>query len=283
MHSPGAQTCQVCGANLPTPAGTPLSPVLVASDGKQYRLNATADTLIGSQGCAILLSDPGVAPQQARIRPSGREFVIESMGGKTRVNGAIIAASTVLKSGDVITVGKTHLVFRVPERPAGASMKQLAPQKKEKPLAQRQPAPTASPAGSPQVSVSSSLPSPSVEARLRGERTVWKGRPGFLLSPATWFTSRYKLTNERLLVTTGVLSRSLEEVELIRVKDIRLETGCLQRIFSVGTIVVLSVDRTAPELQLINVPRANRVREAIRSALRDERQKQGVRFAEFMT
>ena len=94
---------------------------------------------------------------------------------------------------------------------------------------------------------------------------------------------RYKLTTERLLVTGGLLTQSLEEVELIRVKDVRLETGILQRIFSLGTITIFTVDQTAPELQLKNIPQADRVREAIRNAVRDERQKQGVQFAELMT
>jgi len=103
------------------------------------------------------------------------------------------------------------------------------------------------------------------------------------LSPFAWLTTRYKLTTERLLVTGGLLTQSLEEVELIRVKDVQLERGVLQRIFSLGTITIFTADQTAPVLQLNNVPQADRVREAIRNAVRDERQKQGVHFAEFMT
>ncbi|GEM_PF-4690148 len=258
-------------------------PVLVASRGRQYRLSPTADTLIGSRGCAVVLNDPDIAPQHACISPSGERFVIEDMGGGTRVNGATIVGPVVLQSGDVITVGQTNLVFHDPGAPVAGSTGQPLRPAPPKPRGVR-PASGGSP--SPVVPPSSTpvpLPSASVVARMRGEHTLWKGCPSFRLSPFAWLTMRYKLTTERLLVTGGLLTQSLEEVELIRVKDVRLETGILQRIFSLGTITIFTVDQTAPELQLKNIPQADRVREAIRNAVRDERQKQGVQFAELMT
>jgi hypothetical protein len=270
-HAPGAQTCQVCGVRLlqATPGAFP-APILIAPRGRQYRLDPTAETFIGRQGCAVTLSDAGVAPRHARIVPSSGKFVLEDLGKGTRVNGAAIGGPVVLQSGDVIGVGRTNLVFYLPEAAAGA------------PVAQ--PPKGGAPAGRPARPSRSGrlwpLPSPLVEARLRGEQTLWQGRPGLLLSPLAWLTTRYKLTNERMLVITGLLSQTWEEVELIRVKDIRLEMGCLQRIFSVGTITIFTADQTAPELQLRDVPQAERVREAIRNAVRQERQKQDVRFAE---
>ncbi len=263
-------------------------PVLVASRGRQYRLSPTADTLIGSRGCATILNDPGVAPQHACISPSGGRFVIEDLAGGTRVNGATIVGPVVLQSGDVITVGRTNLVFHDPGAPVAGSTGQPlrpAPPKpgRARPTSGVSPSPVVPPAKLPPSSSPPPLPSASVVARMRGEHTLWKGRPSFRLSPFAWLTMRYKLTTERLLVTGGLLTQSLEEVELIRVKDVRLETGILQRIFSLGTITIFTVDQTAPELQLKNIPQADRVREAIRNAVRDERQKQGVHFAELMT
>ena len=260
---------------------TPPSPVLVAPRGKQYRLSPTADTLIGSRGCAIMLNDPGVAPQHARITPSGGRFVIEDLGEGTQVNGVMTSGPIVLQSGDVIKLGRTNLVFHDPGAPAAVPTGQPPKSPPPRPVggAPKPVAPRArvSPSGTP-----APLPSASVAARMRGERTLWKGRPSFQLSPFASLTTRYKLTTERLLVTTGLLKRSLEEVELIRLKDVRLETGVVQRMLSLGTITIFTVDQTAPELQLKNIPHADRVREAIRNAVRDERQRQGVRFAELM-
>lgn len=120
-HAPGARTCAVCGAALPVgpppaPVGgrAPVSspPMLVASDGRCYRLTPHGETLIGSRGCAIILADPNVAPKHARLSPAGGGFVIEDLGGGTRVNGALIAGPTPLQPGDTVTVGTMHLVYQ---------------------------------------------------------------------------------------------------------------------------------------------------------------------------
>jgi membrane protein YdbS with pleckstrin-like domain len=95
------------------------------------------------------------------------------------------------------------------------------------------------------------------------------------MSPIGALITRYKLTTERLQADTGLLRRVLEEVELIRVKDIRLERGVLQRLFGSGTIEVITIDSTAPVLKLHDVAEPERLREAIRNAVADERQKRG--------
>ncbi len=236
------------------------SPILVTATDRRYQLNATAETLIGSRGCAILLADAQVAPQHARITPSQGQFMLVDLGGGIRVNGQIIGGTVALKHGDVITVGQTELRFDFVGRPipTGQPVRQAAP----KPGGNQPPA---------------SLPSASQAARMRGEQILWEGRPSVQLSLLTALTTHYKLTTERILIATGLLRQSLEEVELVRVKDIRLEHGILQRLFSLGTITIYTIDNTSPVLELLNVAKADRVREAIRNAVRDEQDKRGVR------
>ena len=240
----------------------PVSPVpaLVLPSGRQYPLSLTAITLIGSRGCAIIVSDPGVAAQHVRIVPSAGQFLVQDLGGGTKVNGVLVSGSVALTPGDSIIVGTTSLMFRDPGAigpgPSTAS-----------PPVPPAPVPPASPPGP--------LPTVVATAAARGERTLWEGRPRFVMSPIGALVTRYKLTTERLQADTGLLRRALEEVELIRVKDIRLEREMLQRLFGSGTIEVITIDSTAPVLKLHDVAEPERLREAIRNAVQDERQKRG--------
>jgi len=119
-HAPGAVKCAICGAVLPRAPGprapavvaTPGVPVLVAPSGRQYRLSTMTPTLIGSRGCAITLSDPGIAPKHAQVSPSGGGYIVQDMGGGTRVNSVPVTGPTPLQPGDTITVGTVNLVYQ---------------------------------------------------------------------------------------------------------------------------------------------------------------------------
>ena len=112
-NPPGTRNCSVCGAPLPAGAA-PTQAMLVTSGGRRYRLSSSGETLIGSRGCAILLSDPSVAPKHARISPAGSGFVIEDLGAGIRVNGTPVAGPTPLKNGDTVSVGTVHLQYQGP-------------------------------------------------------------------------------------------------------------------------------------------------------------------------
>ncbi|MDB6140104.1 MAG: hypothetical protein JWO94_3176 [Verrucomicrobiaceae bacterium] len=91
----------------------------------------------------------------------------------------------------------------------------------------------------------------------------------------------YELTTQRLRKTTGLLSKKIDELELYRVKDSTLEQPFLLRMFRAGHIKVLSSDATMPELTLVAVNRAYDVREKLRKAVEEERDRKRVRDVEF--
>jgi hypothetical protein len=68
-------------------------------------------------------------------------------------------------------------------------------------------------------------------------------------------TLKYRITNYRIDVTTGVLSRNIETLELWHVEEPRLHQSLLNRIFGVGSITILSHDATLPTLTLYGLPR----------------------------
>lgn len=92
---------------------------------------------------------------------------------------------------------------------------------------------------------------------------------------------KYKLTSQRLLVTTGVASRHVEEIELYRVKDVTVNQGLMGRLLGFGTVVVHGNDATAPRIQLDPVNNPVKVKEQIRDAARACRRVEGVRAVEY--
>ena len=108
---------------------------------------------------------------------------------------------------------------------------------------------------------------------------------GLILLARAWYlvaSTRYRLTTQRLFAETGLIAKNLEEVELFRVKDVTLRQGVLDRLLGVGTVTVLSTDDTAPELALAGVRDPLAAKEALRTAFRAARQREGLRIGEFI-
>lgn len=89
--------------------------------------------------------------------------------------------------------------------------------------------------------------------------------------------TRYELTTQRLRTRTGVLSKHLEELELYRVRDYRLEQPFHLRLFSLSNITLQSSDRSSPTIVLRAVPRGETIREDMRTYVEEARRRRGVR------
>jgi len=109
-----------------------------------------------------------------------------------------------------------------------------------------------------------------------GERVLWTGRPQVPLSWVTALTIRYKLTNERLIVTRGFISKRIEETELYRVNDVSMKQSVMERMFGLGDVRLESTDATTPEPQIKDIKNPERVKDLIRQASRAERQRRRV-------
>lgn len=108
------------------------------------------------------------------------------------------------------------------------------------------------------------------------ERLLWKGRPYLSIG------LRYELTSERLRIIRGLLGHSLEEIELVRVRDTKVKQHVGERAVNVGDITVLSNDPSTPEITLHNVKDPKEVRELIRKAVIAEKERRGLHYREEM-
>ena len=92
-------------------------------------------------------------------------------------------------------------------------------------------------------------------------------------------SSLYQVTPERLILRQGIFMKSIDEVELYRVKDIRMDFSLLNQMAGIGNICLISSDETTRtgELVLRNVPRAQQRREELRRLVDTARRQRGVR------
>jgi uncharacterized membrane protein YdbT with pleckstrin-like domain len=102
-----------------------------------------------------------------------------------------------------------------------------------------------------------------------------------LLNPIESHAIRWELTTERLRIIRGILSRSTEEIELTRVRDVAYEQSLAQRALGIGTVTVIATDVDTPRLLLHDIEEPEQVKELIRQAVREQRQRLRVRQVEF--
>jgi uncharacterized membrane protein YdbT with pleckstrin-like domain len=128
------------------------------------------------------------------------------------------------------------------------------------------------------------------------ETTIWEGRPSqwsnfgwfaacLLVLPIPYAIYRYlqvrmmrwTLTTHRLRMTEGILHRTLDDLELYRVKDQTLSEPLVQRLVGLGTIHLVTSDATTPTLSLSAIPDALAVMDLIRDQVDRVRRERGVR------
>ena len=77
--------------------------------------------------------------------------------------------------------------------------------------------------------------------------------------------THYRVTNQRIVIQSGVLSRSLEEIDMRSIDDIEFQQTVIERLFGIGQVFVVSTDKVAPKLSLHGIPDPLKIRELIRS------------------
>ena len=110
---------------------------------------------------------------------------------------------------------------------------------------------------------------------------LWKDRKRYFGLPLSF--TRYKLSDDRLFVSVGFFNIKDDEILLYRVWDLDTKRTLWQRLFGVGTITVLSSDKTMPSLELKNVKDPLFVKELIHRQVEDVKIKRRVRLGEIMT
>jgi uncharacterized membrane protein YdbT with pleckstrin-like domain len=105
---------------------------------------------------------------------------------------------------------------------------------------------------------------------------------GFVIILIRWIqnlATTYEVTDDRLILHKGIFVKSIDEIELYRVKDVRLDFTLVNQWAGIGTITIMSSDETTREAPLVirNVEGAKARREKLRELINIARKTRGVR------
>ena len=103
---------------------------------------------------------------------------------------------------------------------------------------------------------------------------LWEDRKHFLWFP--WSFTIYRLSRERLFCQTGFLKSEEETVPLYRIQDLHLTISLVERLFGVGSVLVLSSDLTAPKLKILHVSHPAAVRDRIHHLSEDAKRRRQI-------
>lgn len=132
------------------------------------------------------------------------------------------------------------------------------------------------------------------------EKNVWSGTPSQVVNLGSfiilgiffwlviplfiilwkWLTvknTKYELTTERIRTRYGVLNKQIDELELYRVRDYKLEQPFFLRLFSLSNIILQTSDKSHPQMILRAIPDGEKLREQLRTHIENCRTRKGVR------
>ena len=110
---------------------------------------------------------------------------------------------------------------------------------------------------------------------------LWKDKKRYFGMPISF--TRYALSEDRLFLSVGFLNIKDDEILLYRVRDIDTQRTLWQRLFGVGTVTVVSSDKTMPTLVLKNVKDPVFVKELLHKQVEEMKIRRRVRLGEIMT
>ena len=105
---------------------------------------------------------------------------------------------------------------------------------------------------------------------------------GFVIILVKWFqnlATTYEVTEDRLILHRGIFNKSIDEIELYRIKDIRIDFSLINQWAGIGTITLLSSDETTGSHPFVirDIEQAQARREKLRELVNAARRARGVR------
>ena len=110
---------------------------------------------------------------------------------------------------------------------------------------------------------------------------IWKDKKRPIFGLPLSFT-RYFLTEEKLIINVGFLSKKEDEIRLYRMTDFSVTQKFFQRLFKVGNIHISSSDNMQGEFTIREIKNPYEVKEKLSDMVEKERQKKGIVTNEFL-
>ena len=115
---------------------------------------------------------------------------------------------------------------------------------------------------------------------MEGIVIFWSDRKRYFGLPISF--TKYSLSAERVFVSKGLIKTTYEQTMLYRVVDVKCSITLWQRFFGVGTVTILSNDKSAPEVVLSNIQNPLHVKEMVHHLVEAIRQQKDIKPTEFL-
>jgi membrane protein YdbS with pleckstrin-like domain len=73
----------------------------------------------------------------------------------------------------------------------------------------------------------------------------------------------YRLTTRRLFVTTGFFQRRVDQIELLRIKDVYMQQSLIGDWLGIGNVVVITSEKTLPKAYLLGIEDPRRLMDLV--------------------
>ena len=108
----------------------------------------------------------------------------------------------------------------------------------------------------------------------------WTIIPPIIVYLNTRFT-KYELDSQRLIIKKGILSQSIEETELYRVKDYSILKPLFLRLFGLGNLVLTTSDKTNKYVTLKAIKDVEKISDLVRTHVEKARKRTGTKEVDF--
>ncbi|OQY29641.1 MAG: hypothetical protein B6243_11070 [Anaerolineaceae bacterium 4572_5.2] len=108
------------------------------------------------------------------------------------------------------------------------------------------------------------------------EEVLWEGRPFMSL------VTRYVITNQRVRIIEGLIGKTYEDIELVRIQDMDFTQSMTERALNLGDISILSHDPSEPDAMLRNIKNPHNIHEILRRAVVKARKTHRLSYREEM-
>jgi len=88
----------------------------------------------------------------------------------------------------------------------------------------------------------------------------------------------YRLTNRRLFISSGLMRRRRDQLELLRIEDVFTRQSFSERWLSLGTVVVVSSEKSLPTAYLTGVDDPKRIMDLVWHYARKERDERSIKM-----
>jgi uncharacterized membrane protein YdbT with pleckstrin-like domain len=102
---------------------------------------------------------------------------------------------------------------------------------------------------------------------------LWRG-VGVLIAYARIRSTMYTVTTQRVTIESGIAEKKVEDIDLRYIDDTQFRQRLIERMLGIGSVTIVSSDKTTPMYTLRGIPDPRGLRELIRAKAYEASQRQ---------